>query len=71
VENNPLSLAPTRTLVWIFVVFLLINGAFVMLNYVGDTVPSDWVKHRITQAIKRHNITTDKYWLSSMKLTGL
>jgi hypothetical protein len=61
VENNPLSLAPTRTLVWILVVFLLVNAAFVTLNYVGDTVPSDWVKHRITQAIKRHNITTDKY----------
>lgn len=42
-------------------VFLLVNFSFVALNFVGDTVPPDWVKHRIVKATKRHNITTDKY----------
>ena len=42
-------------------IFVLTNGLFVALNYVADSVPEEWVKHRITQAIKRHNITTDAY----------
>jgi hypothetical protein len=51
----------TQTAALIALVFLLVNSAFVALNYIGDSVPEQWVKHRITQAIKRHNITTDKY----------
>ncbi len=51
----------TRTAALIVLVFLLVNSAFVALNYVADSVPAEWVKHRISEAIKRHNITTDKY----------
>lgn len=50
-----------KSLLLVLLVFLLVNMTFVGLNLVGDTVPPEWVKHRITKAIKRHNITTDKY----------
>ena len=51
--------------------FVLTNGLFVTLNYIGDSVPADWVKHRIVQAIKRHNITTDPYPLFRFGLPSI
>ena len=50
-----------RPVLLVMIVFLSVNTSFVVLNFWSDTVPVEWVKHRINSAIKRHNITTDAY----------
>jgi hypothetical protein len=60
-EDTDLISVNLRSLWLAILVFTLVNFTFVALNYVADTVPPEWVKHRIVQAIKRHNVTTDRY----------